>query len=78
MNAEVSLLLRNSNNCRVEEAETVLLQHRKHRELMILYKQKGLHMKALQLQSTIREQAVKEGATVNTYQETINYLKQLG
>ena len=78
INAEVSPLLRNNNNCRVEEAEAVLLQHRKHRELMMMYRNKRLHMKALQLLSLLREQEKEQETSLDIYQETMSYLKNLG
>lgn len=78
INAEVSPLIRNSNNCRLEEAETLLLQYRKHRDLMTLYQNKGLHLKALQLLSLLREQAKDQDTNLDIYQETMKYLKKLG
>ncbi|KAJ8719630.1 hypothetical protein PYW08_011805 [Mythimna loreyi] len=78
INAEVSPLLRNSNHCLVEEAETVLLHHKKHRDLMILYQTKGLHLKALQLLSLLKEQGKEQDTNLDIYQETMKYLKRLG
>ncbi|KAJ8720249.1 hypothetical protein PYW07_012292 [Mythimna separata] len=78
INAEVSPLLRNSNHCRVEEVEPVLLQHRKHRDLLILFQNKGLHLKALQLLYQLKEQAKEQDTNLDIYQETMKYLKKLG
>nr|XP_021201535.2 vam6/Vps39-like protein [Helicoverpa armigera] len=72
--ALVAPLLR-TNNCRLEEAERMLLQHGKHSELIILYQTKGQHMKALQL---LREQAKEPDSSLEGYQGTKNYLQQLG
>ncbi|KAK9711158.1 Vacuolar morphogenesis protein 6 [Basidiobolus ranarum] len=47
--ALVGPLLRVSNHCNVAESETLLLQHKKYRELVDLYRGKGLHRKSLQL-----------------------------
>ncbi|KAH9637625.1 hypothetical protein HF086_007339 [Spodoptera exigua] len=71
--ALVAPLLR-INNCRLEEAERMLLQHGKYSELIILYQTKGQHMKALQL---LRDQAKEPDSSLG-YQETKNYLQQLG
>lgn len=72
--ALVAPLLR-VNNCRLEEAEKMLLQHSKHSELIILYQTKGQHMKALQL---LKEQAKEPDSSLEGYQGTKNYLQQLG
>ncbi|XP_045536807.1 vam6/Vps39-like protein [Papilio machaon] len=72
--AYVASLLR-LNNCRLEEAEKTLLQHGKHSELIILYRTKGQHTKALQL---LREQAKQADSSLKGYHPTKSYLQSLG
>lgn len=72
--ALVAPLLR-INNCRLEEAERMLLQHGKYSELIILYQTKGQHRKALEL---LRDQAKEPDSSLEGYQGTKNYLQQLG
>ncbi|KAI5642851.1 vacuolar sorting protein 39 domain 2 domain-containing protein [Phthorimaea operculella] len=72
--ALVASLLR-LKNCRLDEAEKVLLQHGKHSELIILYQTKGKHTKALQL---LKEQAKQPDSSLKGYHRTKTYLQHLG
>ncbi|KAI8432248.1 hypothetical protein MSG28_004689 [Choristoneura fumiferana] len=55
------------NNCRLEEAEKILVAHGKHSELVILYQTKGQHLKALQL---LKEQAKQPDSSLKGYNMT--------
>jgi tetratricopeptide (TPR) repeat protein len=71
-----SLLRLPSNHCHLEEAEKVLKRHHKYSELMILYKCRSLHRKALQL---LRKQSQRNDSYVSDpHVRTKEYLQHLG
>ncbi|XP_077303016.1 vacuolar protein sorting 39 [Arctopsyche grandis] len=63
------------NNCKLEEAEQVLLQHKKYSELIILYQTNGQHTKALQF---MKDQAKQSDSSLKGFHRTKNYLQHLG
>ncbi|KAL1459658.1 hypothetical protein WDU94_011617 [Cyamophila willieti] len=72
--AFVSPLLR-LNNCHLEESETILLEYEKYPDLIILYKYKGLHTKALDF---LKTQAKEKGSPIFGHDSSIQYLQGLG
>uniref|UniRef100_H2Y4V8 CNH domain-containing protein n=1 Tax=Ciona savignyi TaxID=51511 RepID=H2Y4V8_CIOSA len=62
------------NNCHVEEAEKVLKKANKQRELIELYRKKGLHRKALHLLL----QESKKSKNEENQENMIEYLQHLG
>ncbi|CAG8539118.1 8928_t:CDS:10, partial [Acaulospora morrowiae] len=72
--ALVGPLLRVPNHCNVEESEGLLLERKKYRELVDLYKGKGLHRKSLEL---LKKLGQSEGPMSGTF-HTILYLQRLG
>lgn len=72
--ALVAPLLRR-NFCNLEETERILKKHQKHAELIVLYKTKGLHEKALDL---LQRQANCEDSSLWGVEPTIQYLQTLG
>ncbi|ORX99906.1 hypothetical protein K493DRAFT_335529 [Basidiobolus meristosporus CBS 931.73] len=73
--ALVGPLLRVSNHCNVAESETLLLQHKKYRELVDLYRGKGLHRKSLQLLTKLGRSS---GNPLSGCSSTVIYLQKLG
>ncbi|KAK9500068.1 hypothetical protein O3M35_001406 [Rhynocoris fuscipes] len=63
------------NFCNLEETEKTLKKHKKFRELILLYKTKGLHDKALDL---LQKQAMVEDSPLRGHDPTIQYLQNLG
>uniref|UniRef100_A0A8D8SG64 Vam6/Vps39-like protein n=1 Tax=Cacopsylla melanoneura TaxID=428564 RepID=A0A8D8SG64_9HEMI len=72
--AFVSPLLR-LNNCHLEESEIILLEYEKYSDLIILYKYKGLHTKALDF---LKKQAKQKGSPMFGHDNSIRYLQGLG
>ncbi|CAG8513221.1 6470_t:CDS:10, partial [Acaulospora colombiana] len=72
--ALVGPLLRVPNHCNVEESEGLLLERKKYRELVDLYKGKGLHRKSLEL---LKKLGQSEGPMAGTF-HTVLYLQRLG
>ncbi|BES93929.1 Vacuolar sorting protein 39 domain 1 [Nesidiocoris tenuis] len=72
--ALVAPLLRR-NFCNLEETERILKKHQKYPELIVLYKTKGLHEKALDL---LEKQASCEDSPLWGVEPTIQYLQSLG
>ncbi|KAG0231170.1 Vacuolar morphogenesis protein 6 [Actinomortierella wolfii] len=70
----VGSLLRVTNYCNLEETETLLLKHKKYKELVDYYKGKSLHRKALELLRTVHE---LPGDTYGAL-PTVLYLQGLG
>ncbi|CAG0884938.1 unnamed protein product, partial [Darwinula stevensoni] len=70
----VFLNLKN-NHCHLEETERALKSFGKYSELIILYKNKGQHRKALEL---LRRQGGKPDSPLYDHQHTVLYLQQLG
>lgn len=71
-----SLLRLPTNHCHLEETEKVLKRHHKYSELMILYKCRSLHRKALQL---LRKQSQRQDSYVSDpHIRTKEYLQHLG
>ncbi|KAG0044852.1 Vam6/Vps39-like protein [Gryganskiella cystojenkinii] len=70
----VGSLLRVTNHCNLGETESLLLKHKKYRELVDFYKGKGQHRKALELLKTVHT-GPGEMAGV---QPTVSYLQRLG
>ncbi|KAK2723616.1 hypothetical protein QYM36_002081, partial [Artemia franciscana] len=71
-----SLLRLKDNYCHLEETEQVLIRYSKWGELVILYQNKGLHRKALEL---LKEQALKSpDLPLGNHMRTVSYLQQLG
>nr|CAB3267641.1 vam6/Vps39-like protein [Phallusia mammillata] len=65
------------NHCHVEEAERVLKRAQKHRELIELYKKKGLHQKALKLLLDESNKNAKK-SDKSAYEYMIKYMQHLG
>lgn len=63
------------NFCHFEESEKTLKQYQKLVELIILYKQKGHHRKALEL---LQNEADKPSSSLAGHDRTIQYLQHLG
>ncbi|KAF9213277.1 Vacuolar morphoproteinsis protein 6 [Podila verticillata] len=70
----VGSLLRVTNYCNLEETETLLLKHKKYRELVDFYKGKGQHRKALELLKTVHTMP----GEMQGVRPTVNYLQRLG
>lgn len=70
-----SLLRLPDNNCHVDESERALKKYQKLSELIILYQQKGLHKKALDL---LMKEARKPDSPLEGHLRTVFYLQQLG
>ncbi|KAG1658440.1 Vam6/Vps39-like protein [Nymphon striatum] len=74
--ALVSSLLRLSDNhCHIDETERALKKHQKYDELIILYQNKGLHRKALDL---LHRQSQKPESPLKGHDRTVQYLQHLG
>jgi hypothetical protein len=71
----VQSLLRLPNCCHVKECERVLLLAKKHHELVMLYKGKGLHREALHLLKNLGQTSPDD---FGGSRPTIDYLKELG
>lgn len=72
--ALVAPLLR-LNHCHSGEAEKTLLMHQKYPELIILYKTRGQHRKALEL---LEKHAKEKDSSLKGTERTIQYLQHLG
>ncbi|KAF9387750.1 Vam6/Vps39-like protein [Podila verticillata] len=70
----VGSLLRVTNYCNLEETESLLLKHKKYRELVDFYKGKGQHRKALELLKTVYTMP----GEMQGVRPTVNYLQRLG
>ncbi|KAG0294172.1 Vam6/Vps39-like protein [Linnemannia gamsii] len=70
----VGSLLRVNNHCNPEETESLLLKHKKYKELVDFYRGKHLHRKALELLKTIH---VNPGEMQGVL-ATVSYLQRLG
>ncbi|KAG0012682.1 Vam6/Vps39-like protein [Podila clonocystis] len=70
----VGSLLRVTNHCNLEETESLLLKHKKYRELVDFYKGKGQHRKALELLKTVHTVP----GEMHGVRPTVNYLQRLG
>ena len=68
-------LLRIENSCHVGACEEVLLEAQKYQELILLYKSKGLHAKALKRLKTL---AKESGSPMAGPHPTVEYLRGLG
>lgn len=76
-----SLLRLPTNHCHLEEAEKVLKYYNKYNELIILYKCRNLHRRALELLQKINTQAKssdKVNKLSNPHLRTKEYLQHLG
>ena len=80
--ALVASLLRLSNNhCHLEEAEKVLKYYNKYNELIILYKCRNLHRRALELLQKINQQSKTSDKLIkltDPHLKTKEYLQALG
>lgn len=75
-NSLVSSLLRLSENqCHLEETERALIKNEKYNDLVILYKTRGLHKKALAL---LKEHSQNRDSPLYGHQQTVAYLQELG
>uniref|UniRef100_A0A0K8T2X7 CNH domain-containing protein n=1 Tax=Lygus hesperus TaxID=30085 RepID=A0A0K8T2X7_LYGHE len=63
------------NFCNLEETERILKKHEKYGDVIVLYKTKGLHEKALDL---LQKQATCEDSSLYGVDNTIQYLQSLG
>ncbi|KAI1318862.1 Vacuolar morphogenesis protein 6 [Mortierella claussenii] len=70
----VGSLLRLTNHCNLEETESLLLKHKKYRELVDFYRGKGQHRKALELLKSIHTTSGEMYGVL----PTVNYLQRLG
>jgi len=74
--AMVAPLLRLSDNCcNMEETEKVLKKSRNFEELVIFYKTRSLHRKALDL---LRSHSADPDSPLSGHSRTVNYLQNLG
>ena len=71
----IAPLLRNGNNCHLEECERALVKAKKVNELVLLYQSKGIHKKALDL---LLRQADLHSGPLKGPEKTIAYLQKLG
>lgn len=79
--ALVASLLRIENYCHLEEAEKVLKYFNKYNELIILYKCRNLHRRALELLQKINQQSKTNDKQIklsNPHLRTKEYLQHLG
>mmetsp|Transcript_10447 Transcript_10447/g.26817 ORF Transcript_10447/g.26817 Transcript_10447/m.26817 type:complete len:994 (-) Transcript_10447:2337-5318(-) len=72
--ALVGPLLRVQNDCEVEESEVLLKENERYTELVMLYKNRGMHRKALEL---LYEHGQKKGRLSGHF-HTMQYLQRLG
>lgn len=72
--ALVGPLLRVANKCDVGECEVLLKNHERYQELVMLYKNRGLHRKALEL---LYEHGQQKGKLTGHF-HTTQYLQRLG
>eukprot|EP00038_Savillea_parva_P002865 m.118520 g.118520 ORF g.118520 m.118520 type:complete len:956 (+) comp10983_c0_seq4:278-3145(+) len=72
--ALVGPLLRVQNDCEVEESEGLLKENERYTELVMLYKNRGMHRKALEL---LYEHGQKKGRLSGHF-HTMQYLQRLG
>lgn len=70
-----SLLRLPDNQCHLEETEKALNKYSKFNELIILYHNKKLHKKALEM---LREQSKRPNSPFSGHERTVHYLQQLG
>ncbi|KAG0263458.1 Vam6/Vps39-like protein [Mortierella polycephala] len=70
----VGSLLRVTNHCNLEETETLLLKHKKYKELVDFYRGKGQHRKALELLKTVHNLPGEMHGVL----PTVSYLQRLG
>ncbi|KAG0343692.1 Vam6/Vps39-like protein [Podila humilis] len=70
----VGSLLRVNNHCNLEETESLLMKHKKYRELVDFYKGKGQHRKALELLKTVHTMP----GEMSGVRPTVSYLQRLG
>ncbi|KAF9362961.1 Vam6/Vps39-like protein [Mortierella sp. NVP85] len=71
---QVGALLRNVNYCNLEETESLLIKHKKNRELVDFYKGKGQHRKALEHLKAIHSAPGEMHGVL----PTVHYLQDLG
>lgn len=69
-----SLLRWKDNHCHVDESERALRKYNKYSELIILYRRKGHHRKALEL---LKKECKKINSPLNGLDEIIRYLQHL-
>jgi hypothetical protein len=77
-NPDIRTLLSLPNCCHVAECEKALLNFTKYHELVLLYKGKGLHAKALDLLSKLGVSHEVEAPDLHGTAALISYLKDLG
>ncbi|KAF9156153.1 Vacuolar morphoproteinsis protein 6 [Linnemannia schmuckeri] len=70
----VGSLLRVNNHCNPDETESLLLKHKKYKELVDFYRGKQLHRKALELLKTIHANPGEMHGVL----PTVSYLQRLG
>ncbi|KAF9984824.1 Vam6/Vps39-like protein [Mortierella antarctica] len=70
----VGSLLRVTNHCNLEETESLLLKHKKYKELVDFYRGKGQHRKALELLKTVHSSP----GDMQGVLPTVSYLQRLG
>lgn len=70
-----SLLRLPDNQCHLEETEKALNKYSKFNELIILYHNKKLHRKALEM---LKVQSKKSNSPFSGHDRTVHYLQQLG
>ncbi|ORZ13809.1 vacuolar sorting protein 39 domain 2-domain-containing protein [Lobosporangium transversale] len=70
----VGSLLRVTNHCNLEETESLLLKHKKYKELVDFYRGKGQHRKALELLKSIHTTTGEMQGVL----PTVHYLQRLG
>ncbi|KAF9960501.1 Vam6/Vps39-like protein [Mortierella alpina] len=70
----VGSLLRVTNHCNLEETESLLLKHKKYKELVDFYRGKGQHRKALELLKTVHSSPGEMQGVL----PTVSYLQRLG
>ncbi|KAF8975925.1 Vam6/Vps39-like protein [Entomortierella lignicola] len=70
----VGSLLRVNNYCNIEETESLLMKHKKYKELVDFYRGKGQHLKALELLESVHTLPGDMSGVL----PTVHYLQRLG
>jgi len=76
-NDDITTLVSNPNHCHIKECEKVLMNYNKFEQLVLLYRGKGLHRKALELLAKLG-QGPRQGNNLHGTRSSITYMTQLG
>lgn len=78
-NTEITALLSIPNSCHIQECAQFLQMHQRYKDMILLYKGKGEHEKALSLLKTFGEESDdRKPNELSGPGHTINYLSKLG